>query len=116
MKVGLCRGRHNLPVEGYIFGEVVDVHDFTSMQEIADKYVRENCNVREIMDDDGESRYVGGSLEVYVTGLTALTAAVMAACMWYGVSLTLYHFDRDSGEYIPQNFAEWRKNDRYYRL
>ena len=113
--VGLCAGRHPLPVVGYIFEEVVDVHDFTAMQEIADKYVRENCDVREIVDDCGNSVYVGGDLQVVVTGLTALTAAVMAACMWYGVRLTLWHYDRETGEYMPQNWYEWRSGDRYLR-
>ena len=113
--VGLCAGRHNLPVKGYIYEDVRDVHDFDEIQRIADNFVRDNGGIREITDDYGETVIVGKSLDVVVTGLTALTAAVMAACAWYGVSLTLWHFDRESGEYVPQTFGCWKASERFYK-
>lgn len=42
-------------------------------------------------------------LVVYVTGLTACTAALVAECARTGVDLTLMHFDRDSGQYVQQH-------------
>lgn len=41
-------------------------------------------------------------LIVYVTGLSAALAALVAGCARNGVPLTLMHWDREAGEYVPQ--------------
>lgn len=88
LNYGLVRGRHPLPVDSYIFDEVADVLDFASMRAVVEEFVA------------GIS--AGSEIEVYVTGLTACTAEVIRSCALHGVGLTLYHFDRDSGGYVPQ--------------
>ena len=88
ISVGLVRGRHEMPVEGYIFENVENVLDFAFLREGAEKFVAG------IPADAG--------LELYVTGLTAATAEVIRACAVAGVALTLRHFDRETGLYVPQ--------------
>lgn len=108
--VGLCKGRHELPVEGYIFEENVNPLDFVAMRRTVEKFVLTHVGIttetREALDqryeDDvpcftGEHRLI-----VYITGLTAATAAVIQVCAYNGVQLTLMHFNRDTGEYAPQ--------------
>lgn len=109
--VGLCAGRHELPVSTYIFGHIDDVLNFSTMNAIAEKYILENCHpritsgqgVNQADYTDVECLISDDPLNVVVTGLTACTIAVMWACALYGVTLTLWHFDRDSGKYMPQH-------------
>ena len=42
------------------------------------------------------------ALDVYVTGLTVATAAVIRMCYIRAIPLTLWHFDRESGQYYQQ--------------
>lgn len=108
---GLCSGRHDLPVQGYVFGEVKDIFDFAELNRIAERFVLEHCNPRRTwgtspaqVDLTDVEKYVGDPVDVIVTGLTAATTALMWACACYGVPLTLWHFDRETGEYKPQRF------------
>lgn len=107
--VGLCAGRHQLPVDEYIYSEIKDVLDFAGLLHIADKYVHEHCNPRNAIGSaingwDDTKIVVGEPLNVIVTGLTPCTAAVMYACACYGVDLTLWHYDREADDYKPQSF------------
>lgn len=107
--VGLCAGRHPLPVDEYIYGEIEDVLNFAGLLHVADKYVHEHCNPRNVIGSaingwDDTTIVVGEPLNVVVTGLTPCTTAVMYACACYGVDLTLWHYDRDANDYKPQSF------------
>ena len=109
--VGLCAGRHNIPVEKHIFTDVQNVLDFKTLNHIAAKFILDNCNPHTTVgqgvsqdDDNDVTVWTGDPLDVVVTGLTACTSAVMYACACYGINLTLWHYDRDSGEYVPQKF------------
>ena len=109
--VGLCAGRHNIPVEKYIFSEVNNVLDFSTLNRTAEAFIKENCNIRlESGTGINQTTYVdvecyrGDALHVVVTGLTQCTTAVMYACAFYGVPLTLWHYNRDDGGYVPQRF------------
>lgn len=108
---GLIAGRHDLPVCGYILDEVEDVLDFIEIQSRVARFVEEHCNVRVAYDyavnqaDDESIRvFTGDKLDVIVTGLSSVTAALVAVCAQNGVDLTLWHYDRDSGGYVPQSF------------
>lgn len=86
LKIGAVAGRHEIPfVEGYLFDEIADVFDFEYMRNVISKKL-ENLD----------------SVDLYVTGLTSVTAEVVAICAKNGIELTLWHFDKDSGEYRPQ--------------
>jgi len=108
---GLIAGRHDLPVCGYILDSVEDVHDFTGIRRAIGKFLETHCNLRfeyrmavNQADDSSILVYTGGRLDVIVTGLTSVTAALVAACAQNGVDLTLWHFNRDTGGYEPQDF------------
>lgn len=93
----LCAGRHEIPEEisgmhfgGYIYDEVPNVLDFGSLNDRAFDF----CGARESVSLE--------QLNVVVTGLTAACVAVIRACVYTGTPLTLWHYNRDTGEYVPQ--------------
>lgn len=108
--VGLCASRHPLPVTEYIYPETVNPLDFDGLKAGAVKFIRARVGVESVYaqpingNDYTDTECFRGRRElvVYVTGLTAATAAVIAACAESGVHLTLMHFDRESGNYLPQ--------------
>ena len=108
---GLCHGSHPLRVKGYVFPRIKDALDLNTLSIYADMFVREYCHPRRSwgtspaqVDLTDVEMYKGDPLDVIVTGLTAATTALMWACACYGVPLTLWHFDREPGEYKPQRF------------
>ena len=91
MRIGLCEGRHEIPqIKDYIFpadffSEPGSMFDFKRMQgRISQKLMSEN------------------EIHVYVTGLTVALVEVIKYCQDRNIILTLWHFDRESGQYIPQ--------------
>ena len=90
VEAGLFKGRHQLPVKNFIFTGEVSPCDFKQMDEVAWCWLM---------------RYTtpGDVLYLYVTGLTAATVAVIKACKLAGVGLVLMHYDRQSGQYVPQD-------------
>lgn len=86
-KMGLCAGRHVIPgIDSYIFPETVSPTDFAELRDIA----------WENIPSDAET------LHIYVTGLTAAMLAVVSVCQVRGISLVGHHYDRESGNYLPQ--------------
>ena len=108
--VGLCAARHAMPVTEFIFPEVVNPTDFDGMEKVAEDFILQHVGLTATERQALDQRYGEDvpcwtgkrSLIVYVTGLTACTAAVIKVCALNGVSLTLMHYDRESGEYMPQ--------------
>lgn len=103
LTVGLIRGRHEMPVDKYIFEE--DIKDMFDYQAIS------NHISNFIMNEVGVDFYNGTfirtnkgtkSLTVYVTGLTSVSCELVDLCNRYGVILTLMHYNRDTGVYHPQ--------------
>lgn len=83
--LGLCEGRHELPVEGYVFGNTVNPIDLQGMMNTAHEALQ-----------DVEA------LELYVTGLTVACTTVIRYCLINLIPLKLMHFDRDRESYYPQ--------------
>ena len=85
---GLCAGRHDLPVSDFIFadGDIAFPINPTALLDI----VATKLNFVNF----------GDKLDVYVTGLTPATVAVIKFCSIKGIKLTLKHFDRDSNSFI----------------
>lgn len=110
IEVGLCKGRHEMPVENYIFTEEINPTDFRTMAKVVNSWLSNNCGIHICMacavnqaDDTSIDCFVGGKRVVlYVTGLSAALAEVIKACALNGVELTLMHYDRESGQYTPQ--------------
>lgn len=87
LKLGLCQGRHNLPaVDGYVFANTVDPTDIIGLTETAWNSVPSDCD----------------ELDLYVTGLTPATLAVVYTCQRKGINLTCWHYNRDDDSYFPQ--------------
>ena len=85
---GLCAGRHDSPVSDFIFADgdiTFPINPTTLLDTVATKLNFVNF---------------GDKLDVYVTGLTPATVAVIKFCSIKGIKLTLKHFDRDSNSFI----------------
>jgi hypothetical protein len=86
-KLGLCNGRHQLPeVDGYVYGTEVNPMDFTEMELTANESIPADAD----------------HIDLYVTGLTAATLAVVKVCECRAINLTCWHYDREQGNYQPQ--------------
>lgn len=85
--LALCAGRHQMPatVEGFVFSQEVNPLDIQGLHDQAAAVL------------DGVT-----ALNLYVTGLTVALVEVINVCRINGIALTLYHFNRDTGEYYPQ--------------
>lgn len=99
IKVGLVEGRHDLPVTDYLFqeGDITFPLDMKELAQIADKRLSELGAVTSF-----EDRFNPSQIDVFVTGLTAATTAVIRVALMKGYLLTLHHFDRDSQTWLPQ--------------
>lgn len=86
--LGLCAGRHDLPVSDFIFydGDITFPINPTALLDTAATKLR--------------YLYKGDKLVIYVTGLTPATVAITKFCSINGIKLTLKHFDHDSNSYI----------------
>ena len=86
VKMGLCRGRHDIPgVDSYIYPSQVDPLDLAGQAATA------------------AAALAGVEvLDLYVTGLTVALVTVINHCHRAGIALTLWHYDRDSRSYYPQ--------------
>ena len=110
IKVGLIKGRHEMPVSNYIFDEINDVLDFDNMNKQIVNFINNNisvyaaygCGINQIGYEDVEVLTSDTKLIVYVTGLTSVTAELIKVCALKGISLTLMHYDRESGDYLPR--------------
>lgn len=112
IKVGLCEGRHPLPVEGYIFPqEVASPLDFNSHKKVVEQWIVNNLNLKVVTKTittiDGLDAVIytydaNKRVNLYVTGLTPCLTSAMQVFKQYNVPLTLWHFDRGTGTYVPQ--------------
>lgn len=83
---GMVKGRHEMPVTDYIFDiDIEDVFDFKWMQETI-HFKLKNVD----------------SLNLYVSGLTVVLVEIINYCIFNNISLTLYHFDRESNGWVAQ--------------
>lgn len=92
-KLGLCKGRHDIPqVERYVFDTIDDPTDVGYLHNVA-------YDVIAGLDTN--------KIHLYVTGLTVALVEVINVCRELECELTLYHFDRDTNSYFPQNVLLW---------
>lgn len=114
VRLGLCAGRHEMPVNAYIFDRIDNPMAFDEMECAASK------RIWELMRDAGVLRVqaivgVPGSMDcvtryiyncevmIYVTGLSSALIAAINALTDIGVrSITLMHYDNSDGSYQPQ--------------
>ena len=86
-KMALCEGRHAIPqaTDGYIYPTEVDPLNTEKLEEDA---LLALSGIKE--------------LDLYVTGLTVALIAALNACKRLNIEVTLYHYNRESGDYYPQ--------------
>ncbi len=99
---GLCGpGRHEMPVQEYIFPSVVEnPMDFEALNRQSVNYILNAIKLR-----NGESVHI----RLYITGLTPVLTSFLS--MWVQEcldkaddKLTLMHYNRDTGLYVAQDF------------
>lgn len=98
-KIGLCQGRHRIEcVEDYIFPQEVNPLDPDGLRESA---------LRKLKEVYGASKgnLWGRELHIYVTGLSVALVAALDAALSLALSVTVWHYDRESGEYYPQKLS-----------
>ena len=91
-KVGLIRGRHEMPVSDYIFDEIEDVFDFTKMEKGIINFLEKEVGIttttrmalNQYENTDVEYFCREKTLVVYVTGLTSVTVALIKYCALNG--------------------------------
>lgn len=112
IKIGVCEGRHNMPVDGYIFKKIEDPTDVEGLQEIAEEFFQKlweelphkECYYPDEWGNDHISIKIDGKVEIYATGLTvAVIEAIKAALYYYNYyDIVIMHYDSVKGNYYPQ--------------
>ena len=100
LHVGLIKGRHLLPVEGYVWTEMVDDPlNFEALELEAQKWIVD------VAQYDLDNQVVN-TMYLYLTGLTSCTVSFLKAWEHVGCfladNLVLMHWDRDNLTYLPQ--------------
>ena len=113
IKLGLTdRHADGMPtLDGFVFPSVIsDVTDVAAMDKMAADAILPLLNISPAyraglaFADYTDVTFLTAdkAIDLYVTGLTALTVSVIKLAANNGISLTLWHFDRASGDYFPQ--------------
>ena len=100
LNMGLCEGRHEIPqvTDGYIFPSEVNPTDINSLRRIAwNKLCTTYTNKGLDIDVDMPV------LHLYVTGLTVALVEVINVCKKLDITLILYHYNRETGDYYTQH-------------
>lgn len=108
---GLIKGRHQMPVDTYIFeGDIQNVHDYEKISAKILEFLEDEVSIGIYTGqalnsyDYTDIQCLRGNkkLEVYVTGLTPVTAELIKLCALNGISLTLFNFNSATGKYERQ--------------
>lgn len=93
IKVAVCKGRHEIPqaTDGAIFeNTITEMNPFSLLLEASKRLFSDFA------------LHSGDTVHLYVTGLTMATLAIVNACASTDIELVCYHYDRETGKYIPQ--------------
>lgn len=120
LNIALCQGRHEITdaVDGAIFRrEITDVTDTEGLEEMAFNGLWDAAWRHHKQGEPGylvtDSNWDGCDMEpflicrdltvnLYVTGLTVALIAALNVCRVLGLKVTLYHYNRETGSYYPQ--------------
>jgi len=120
LNVALCNGRHPIPqaIDGAIFrGEIQNMTDVAYLEESA-FYGLWNAAYRHYKGKEEGFLYTSPEwngedakplafcpnleINIYVTGLTVALIAALNVCKREHLNVTLWHFNRETGNYFPQ--------------
>ena len=105
LDVGLCAGRHEMPVNEFIWEQITNPMEFEQLELTAKEWLS-RIDLRDVKQ-----------VNVYITGLTVALTSFLNA--WEAVCnelefetshrpyLYLLHYDRDTNSYKPQNWLGW---------
>lgn len=125
LNIALCQGRHEIPAatDGAIF-----CHEITNMTDTADLERQAFFGLYDAASRHykaGEAGYLEAAplapgderdckplvlspalhVNLYVTGLTVALIAALNVCRLQGISVTLWHYDRETNGYFSQEVA-----------
>ena len=98
-------------VDGFIFPSIIDdVTDVKAMYKMAADAILPMLDFKKVAKASLANADMGDQIvwesdkgiDLYVTGLTSLTAAVIKLAANNGIPWTLWHFDRATNTYFPQ--------------
>lgn len=94
LEIGAVRGRHEMPVDKFIFDEAITNFDIKAIEDHVNKVLRQ-----EVFRHDGETF---DEVRLYVTGLTVVTTSVAKWCFSRDVGLLVMHYDNVAQDYVEQ--------------
>lgn len=92
--IGAVRGRHEMPVDKFVFDEAITNFDIEAIEDHVDTVLE-----KEVFRHDGETF---DAVRLYVTGLTVVTTSVVKWCFENDVALSLMHYDNEKRDYVEQ--------------
>ena len=110
IRVGMINGRHDMPVDIFIFDNVSE----SLMVDFPRQYRKAYSRIQEILDSK-TSNSTANNLIVYVTGLTSVLASVIRVCLDLKVNLRLLHWNPNRGKYYPQDIFTDFGDDKFIK-
>jgi hypothetical protein len=112
--LGLIKGRHDLPVDNFIFVGPISLTDVVQLEREAhrslvniaydlgvqewDQIPSEYYGIDEVVYDFPRNKKV----VIYVTGLTVALIAVLNVLKSYNAEVTIMHYNAEDSSYYPQ--------------
>lgn len=94
LEIGAVRGRHEMPVDKFVFDEAITNFDIKAIEGHVNTVLS-----KEVFRHDGETF---DEVRLYVTGLTVVTTSVVKWCFDNDVLLLLMHYDNEKRDYVEQ--------------
>lgn len=115
LSVGVCAGRHEMPVDKFVFDKIADPTDVKALEATAWEWYRANVVP---LKEEGYNV----DINIYVTGLTVATMAIVDVVLtnhFWAIdddyptivgngSVKLWHFDAVGQKYYPQSIGFWK--------
>ena len=100
IKVGLIKDRHPMPINDFIFDEIItdDMFDYAQLDSTISNFILNKVGITSVNNKNCADH----DLHVYVTGLQCALASLIKMCSIYNVGLTLLHWNRDTEIYESQ--------------
>lgn len=102
--IAVCEGRHDIPeaTNGSIFPSTIPEDALTNPDRLEHRvivwFLTHLLNTPELKQAKSDSIQIN----LYVTGLTVATLAIVSVCHMYGFKLTCWHYNKETGSYYPQ--------------
>lgn len=94
LEIGAVRGRHEMPVDKFIFDEAITNFDIKAIEDHVNTVLS-----KEVFRHDGKTF---DAVRLYVTGLTVVTTSVVKWCFYNEIALSLMHYDSVKQDYVEQ--------------